>query len=108
MLRITSLNVNGIRSAFRKGLADWLTEARPDIVCLQEIKIQDSDLVDELRHPGDLQGHFHHAEKKGYSGVGLYVRQPADTVTAGMDCPEFDAEGRFLRADWPGLSVVSA
>ncbi|WP_323032565.1 endonuclease/exonuclease/phosphatase family protein [Paracoccus sp. (in: a-proteobacteria)] len=49
MLRITSLNVNGIRAAFRKGLANWLQAQQPDIVCLQEIKIQDADLVDELR-----------------------------------------------------------
>ncbi len=108
MLRITSLNVNGIRSAFRKGLADWLADARPDIVCLQEIKIQDGDLADDLRHPDGLTGYFHHAEKKGYSGVGLYLRRPADAVTEGMGCPEFDAEGRILRADWPGLTVISA
>lgn len=108
MLRITTLNVNGIRAAFRKGLADWLQARQPDIVCLQEIKIQDSDLKDELRHPDRYTGHFHHAEKKGYSGVGLYLRNPADTVTIGMDCSEFDAEGRIIRADWPGLSVISA
>ncbi|WP_417252161.1 exodeoxyribonuclease III [Castellaniella sp.] len=108
MQRITTLNANGIRSAFRKGLADWLQTRQPDIVCLQEIKIQDADLVDELRHPEGYQGYFHHAEKKGYSGVGLYARQAPDHVTIGMDSPEFDAEGRILRADWPGLTVVSA
>jgi exodeoxyribonuclease-3 len=106
--RITTLNLNGIRSAFRKGLADWLTATRPDVICLQEIKIQDADLSGEMRHPDGYTGYFHHAEKKGYSGVGLYVRQPAATVTTGMGNPEFDAEGRVLRADWPGLTVVSA
>jgi len=108
VLRITSINVNGIRSAFRKGLADWLAQTRPDIACLQEIKIQDADLVDDLRHPDHYTGHFHHAEKKGYSGVGLYTLRPADAVTAGMDNQEFDAEGRILRADWPELTVISA
>uniref|UniRef100_UPI0033422910 exodeoxyribonuclease III n=1 Tax=Castellaniella defragrans TaxID=75697 RepID=UPI0033422910 len=108
MLRITSLNVNGIRSAFRKGLPAWLAQTRPDVACLQEIKIQDSDLTEDLRHPDGYTGHFHHAEKKGYSGVGLYLARNAATVTAGMGCPEFDAEGRILRADWPGLSIVSA
>src|SRR5690606_29228936 len=107
-LRITTLNVNGIRSAFRKGLADWLASARPDVVCLQEIKIQDSDLVDGLRHPEGYTGHFHHADKKGYSGVGMYLARQAELVAAGMDCDEFDAEGRILRIDWPGLSIISA
>ncbi len=108
MLRITSLNVNGIRSAFRKGLAPWLARNRPDVACLQEVKIQDGDLTDELRHPDGYTGHFHCAEKKGYSGVALYLARAAEAVAAGMDCPEFDAEGRILRADWPGLSIVSA
>lgn len=108
MLRVTSLNVNGIRSAFRKDLAGWLAIQRPDIVCMQETKIQDTDLIDELRHPAGYTGHFHHAEKKGYSGVGLYLAHPAQTVTEGMGCPEFDTEGRILRADWKGLSVISA
>ncbi|TAN27192.1 MAG: exodeoxyribonuclease III [Castellaniella sp.] len=108
MPRITTLNLNGIRSAFRKGFADWLTATRPDVVCLQEIKIQDADLSDEMRHPDGYTSYFHHAEKKGYSGVGLYARQPAATVTIGMGNPEFDSEGRVLRADWPELTVVSA
>ncbi|MFA5663005.1 exodeoxyribonuclease III [Castellaniella sp.] len=108
MLRITTLNVNGIRAAFRKGLDGWLDRAGPDIVCLQEIKIQDSDLKEAMRHPDAYTGHFFHAEKKGYSGTGLYTRSPADRVAAGMGIPEFDAEGRILRADWPGLTVISA
>jgi len=108
VLRITSLNVNGIRSAFRKGLADWLAQTRPDVACLQEIKVQDSDLAEDLRHPAGYTGHFHHAQKKGYSGVGLYLARAAESIASGMDCPEFDAEGRILRADWPGLSIVSA
>lgn len=108
MLRITTLNLNGIRSAFRKGLADWLAQTRPDIVCLQEIKIQDADLDDAMRHPDNYTGYFHPAEKKGYSGVGLYTRAPADHVTIGMGNTEFDAEGRVLRADWPEHTVISA
>ncbi|MDN5844114.1 MAG: exodeoxyribonuclease III [Alcaligenaceae bacterium] len=108
MLRVTSLNVNGIRSAFRKDLPGWLAATRPDVVCMQEIKIQDADLSDEIRHPDGYTGHFHHAEKKGYSGVGLYLTRDAQAVAAGMGCPEFDTEGRILRADWDGLSIVSA
>jgi len=79
-----------------------------DVLCLQEIKIAEPDLSDELRDPPGYSGHFHHAEKKGYSGVGLYLRQPAQQVRCGMACQEFDAEGRVIRADWPSLSIISA
>ena len=108
MVRITSLNANGIRSAFRKGLQPWLAGYKPDILCLQEIKIHADDLTDELSNPPGYQGYFCHAEKKGYSGVGLYLAQPAQAVATGMDCPEFDTEGRIIRADYPNLSVISA
>lgn len=108
MLRITTLNVNGIRAAFRKGLQPWLEQTKPDIICMQEIKIADEDLKDPLRHPGKYTGNFHHAEKKGYSGVGIYTLKKADEITIGMGLDEFDAEGRIIKADWQNLSVISA
>jgi len=108
LLRVTSLNLNGIRSAFRKGLPAWLQAHAADVLCLQEIKIAESDLTDELRDPAGYTGHFHHAEKKGYSGVGLYLRHPAQQVRVGMGCDEFDPEGRVIRADWSALSIISA
>jgi len=108
LLRVTSLNANGIRSAFRKGLQPWLASHKPHVLCLQEIKIDTGDLADEIRNPPGYQGHFCHAEKKGYSGVGLYLAQPADAISLGMDCPEFDSEGRIIRADYDKLSIISA
>lgn len=108
MLRIVSLNLNGIRSAVKKGWLEWLTAQQADIVCVQELKAQDGDLADLMRQTGcGLTGYFHCAEKKGYSGVGLYARQAPDRVSEGFGVAEFDAEGRYLRADWPGLSVIS-
>lgn len=108
MLRIVTLNLNGIRSATRKGWLDWLATQGADIVCVQELKAQVGDLPEETRRPGGtLTGYFHYAEKKGYSGVGLYARQLPEYVSEGIGNPEFDAEGRYLRADWPGLSVIS-
>lgn len=107
MLRILTLNLNGIRSAATKGFFEWLAEQKADIVCLQELKAQETDLTDRLRQPDGMHGLFHYAEKKGYSGVGIYSRRVSETVTMGIGDPEFDAEGRFLRADFPGLSVVS-
>ncbi len=107
MLRIISLNLNGIRSAANKGLLDWLAVQNADVVCLQELKAQLPDLTPALRDPHPYSGHFSCAEKKGYSGVGLYCRKRPDKVIAGFGCREFDAEGRYLRADFGPLSVIS-
>jgi exodeoxyribonuclease III len=108
MLRITSLNLNGIRSAARRGFLAWLEKSRPDIVCMQEIKAHQSDLDSAILMPDALRGFFHSAERKGYAGVGLYCRKPPERVIAGFGSAEFDPEGRFLRADYGDLSVVSA
>jgi len=108
LLRVTSLNLNGIRAAFRKGLPVWMQSHAADVLCLQEIKISEQDLSDDLRCPLDYTGHFHHAEKKGYSGVGMYLRESAQQVRIGMGCDEFDAEGRVMRADWEAVSIISA
>ncbi|HEX8986645.1 MAG TPA: exodeoxyribonuclease III [Rhodocyclaceae bacterium] len=107
MLRITTLNLNGIRSAAGKGFYDWLAGQSSDIVCLQELKAQHADLDAAVHVPGGFHGWFHCAEKKGYSGVGLYSRVMPDRVVEGLGNAEFDAEGRYLRADWGKLSVVS-
>ncbi|MBI4997409.1 MAG: exodeoxyribonuclease III [Rhodocyclales bacterium] len=107
MLRITTLNLNGIRSAATKGVFQWMAGAAPDILCVQELKAQAADLTDAMRAPPGYHGCFHHAEKKGYSGVGIYARQEPDRVTVGIGSPEFDAEGRYVRADWGKLSVIS-
>lgn len=108
LLRVTSLNVNGLRSAFRKGLPQWLETHTPDVVCLQEIKAHEADLDEALLKPTQYDGHFHCAEKKGYSGVGIYTRHAADTIEAGIGLDEFDREGRLIAANWPGLTIVSA
>ncbi len=107
MLRIITLNLNGIRSATKKGWLDWLAAQQADIVCVQEIKAQSADLTAEMRSAAGLNGVFHYAEKKGYSGVGLYSKNAPERVIEGIGVAEFDAEGRYLRADWPGLSVIS-
>jgi exodeoxyribonuclease-3 len=107
MLRITTLNLNGIRSAATKGVFEWMAGEAPDIVCTQELKAQDGDLTAAMRAPNGYRGWFHHAEKKGYSGVGIYARQEPERVTVGIGNEEFDAEGRYVRADWRNLSVIS-
>ena len=107
MLRVVSLNLNGIRSATGKGVFAWLAGQNADIVCVQELKAQATDLTPAMRAPEGLSGCFHFAEKKGYSGVGLYSRNAPDRIVEGFGNAEFDAEGRYLQADFGRLSVVS-
>ena len=107
MLRIITLNLNGIRSAWRKGVLPWAGGQSADIICLQELKAQVADLDEEMRAPAGMHAYYHCAEKKGYSGVGLWCRRKPDAVIEGTGHAEFDAEGRYLRADFGKLSVVS-
>ena len=106
-MRIVTLNVNGIRSAARKGLYRWLAAQKADVVCLQEVKAQEADLDGGPFEIKGFERHLYSAEKKGYAGVALYSRRKPDAVIRGFGVREFDAEGRFLEARFGKLSVVS-
>ena len=106
-MRIITVNLNGIRSAARKGFYVWLAGQCADIVCLQELKAQYADLSPEMLNPAGLTGYFHPAEKKGYSGVAIYTRILPDEVAEGLGWPDMDSEGRYLRADFANLSIIS-
>lgn len=106
-MRIISANVNGIRSAYKKGFYQYLAASGADIVCVQELKAQEADLDDSMRAPHDMHGVWHCAEKRGYSGVALYSKREPDRVQTGMGIADFDAEGRFVQADFGNLSVIS-
>ena len=116
MFKLTSLNLNGIRSAGSKGLEDWVAQSIPDCICVQELKAQAADLSGRFEHIAGLKGHFHFADKKGYSGVGIYTRHKPSEVIVGYGSSEFDAEGRYVelrfdrpgRAQLPKLSIISA
>jgi exodeoxyribonuclease-3 len=112
LFKLTSLNLNGIRSATSKGLEAWLAQAKPDCICVQEVKAQAADVAGKFEALSGLQGHFHFAEKKGYSGVAVYTRQTPSDVIVGYGSAEFDLEGRYveLRFDTPArkLSIISA
>ncbi len=112
MFKLTSLNLNGIRSASSKGLEAWLAQAQLDCICVQEVKAQATDVVGRFEQLAGLRGHFHFAQKKGYSGVGVYTRHEPSEVIVGYGSEEFDAEGRYveLRFDTPRakLSLISA
>ena len=112
MFKLVSLNLNGIRSASSKGLEDWVAATAPDCICVQELKAQAGDVSNRFETLAGLKGYFQFAEKKGYSGVGVYTRQEPSDVVVGFDGGEFDAEGRMveLRFDAPGRkrSILSA
>ncbi len=106
-MRVITLNVNGIRSAAKKGLFEWLARRNADVVCLQEVKAQEVDLTTTMLAPKGFHGFFSCAEKKGYAGVALYARVKPDRVRVGFGSKEHDDEGRYLQADFGKLSVVS-
>jgi exodeoxyribonuclease-3 len=112
LFKLTSLNLNGIRSATSKGLEAWLAQAAPDCICAQEVRAQAADIAKGFESLAGLRGHFHIAEKKGYAGVAVYTRHEPSEVVVGFGSPEFDAEGRYLelRFDTPRrkFSLISA
>jgi exodeoxyribonuclease-3 len=107
MLRIVSLNVNGIRSAASKGLFRWLRRAAPDVVCLQEVKADEVDIPEALRFPGGLHGFFHCAQRRGYAGAALYAAKEPRSVRLGFGSAEFDVEGRYVEAEFRDVTVIS-
>ena len=106
-MRVISINLNGIRSACSKGLLPWLAQQGADIVCVQELKAQAADMAPDMLAPPGYLGYFHFAEKKGYSGVGIYSKQEPKMVIRGLGVMEFDSEGRYIEARFGNLSVVS-
>jgi len=106
-MRIISINTNGIRAAARKGFFDWMRSQNPDVVCIQETRAQRHQLDDPVFSPAGYQRYFHAAQKPGYSGVALYTRHVPDQVHHGIGWDLMDDEGRWLRADFGKLSVIS-
>jgi len=107
MLRVISINLNGIRAASRKGFFDWLGRQNADVICMQEVKAQESDLHDPVFSPEGYHAYFHCAEKKGYSGVGIYTRQKPKKVIKGLGWETADKEGRYLAVELDKLWVAS-
>lgn len=106
-MKILTYNVNGLRAALTKGFAQWLAEEQPDVLCLQETKLQPEQFpADEFKGLG-YHIYLYSAQKKGYSGVAIFSKTKPDHVESGMGIEKYDNEGRFLRADYGDLSVVS-
>lgn len=107
MFRVISVNLNGIRSAVNKGFIPWLMQQDADFICLQELKAQAADMSAEMHNPAEYQGYFHYAEKKGYSGVGIYTRRQPNQVIEGLGVAEIDAEGRYIELVFDHFSIIS-
>jgi len=106
-MRITTWNVNGLRAAARKGLAEQLEQIRPDVLLLQEIRVKPEQLAPEWAAPAGWHVTWHPAEKPGYAGTAVWSKQPHQVVARGLDDEVADDEGRVLRVKVEGVQVVS-
>jgi len=107
-MKIISYNVNGIRAAIRKGFLDWVQQADPDVVCLQEIKAHPEQLnLDDFKDSGYPYHYWYPAQKKGYSGVAILSKHKPLHIEYGTGIDYMDQEGRTIRADFEGFSIIS-
>lgn len=106
-MKIISYNVNGVRSAINKGLITWLKTSNPDILCLQEIKLSETELVSPLFEELGYHCYWYPAQKRGYSGVAILSKIKPNNVQCGIGNSLFDDEGRILRADFDTFSILS-
>lgn len=107
MYRAITCNTNGIRAANRKGFFEWLATQDADVVCIQETKAQEHQLVDDVFRPEGYHCYYNDAERKGYSGTALFAKQKPQSIEVKVGWEPVDSEGRYLRADFEGLSVIS-
>ncbi len=107
-MKIISYNVNGIRAAMKKGFVDWLKAANPDVICLQETKAMKEQVdIEALEAAGYPFNYWYSAQKKGYSGVAVLCKKEPNNIAYGTGIDYMDFEGRNLRVDFDGVSVMS-
>lgn len=106
-MKLITWNVNGVRSACRKGFFEFLDRERPDVLCLQEVKIHEAQCDEALLHPPGYRTYWHGAQKKGYSGVATFCREEPLAVRTGLGVPVYDDEGRVLLVEYPGFVLLN-
>lgn len=106
-MRVITANVNGIRSAAKKGFFDWLNHQNADVVCLQEVRAIEAQLADKIFHPQGFYSYFCCADKKGYSGVAIYSKKEPDKVISGLGWACADTEARYIEAQFGNLNIAS-
>lgn len=107
MLTIASYNVNGIRAALKKDLAEWIRQTDFDILCFQETKVSENDAPGVELETLGYHSYWHSAEKKGYSGVAVMTKNEPTNVTIGCGMPKYDSEGRIIILDFDGWSLLN-
>ncbi|MDT0347012.1 exodeoxyribonuclease III [Streptomyces litchfieldiae] len=107
MLTVTTVNVNGLRAAAKKGYLEWLAGSAADVVCLQEVRAEEDQLPEAVRAPAGWHAFYAPAAARGRAGVALLTRQAPEAVRIGFGSAEFDGSGRYLEADLPGVTVAS-
>ncbi|MBU3184318.1 exodeoxyribonuclease III [Clostridium estertheticum] len=106
-MKIYSWNVNGIRAIKNKGFIEWVESEQPEVLCLQETKIQEDQISDELKNIEGYSSYFCCAQKKGYSGVAIYTKQKPISVMRGIGIEKFDSEGRILIAEFENFTLFN-
>jgi exodeoxyribonuclease III len=106
-MRVVSWNINGLRGALRRGLATWLATARPDVLCLQETRVDPVALPSSVRNLAGYHSYWAAAQRPGYAGVATYCREPASSWQAGLGIERFDAEGRVVRTELADLCLYN-
>jgi exodeoxyribonuclease-3 len=105
--KILSWNVNGIRAVEKKGFIDWLADEKPDVLALQETKAHPDQLSKELISPPNYRSYWNHADRRGYSGVGVFTRQEPLDVSYGFGKEAVDGEGRILILEYPHFVLLN-
>ncbi len=105
--RLGCWNVNGLRSVAKKGFFEWLEKFGPDIFCVNEAKISEDSIPDELKRPNGLASYFSCAEKKGYSGVAVFCKDKPSAVVHEMGVKKYDTEGRYIRLDFEHFTLLN-
>lgn len=106
-MKIISYNVNGIRAAYNKEFIPWLKLANPDVVCIQESKAQTDQIDTQALTDLGYESFWYPAQRKGYSGVGIITKKAPKHIEYGCGIADYDNEGRIIRTDYDGLSVIS-
>jgi exodeoxyribonuclease III len=106
-MKIYSWNVNGLRAILKKGFLEWIQEESPDILCIQETKLQENQLEDNIKNIEGYYSYFSFAEKKGYSGVATFTKEKPIDVKYGMGIERFDSEGRIVATEFEGFTLLN-
>ena len=107
-MRVITVNLNGIRSALRKGFFEWMRLQDADFICIQELKAQEKDMTEEMLNINGYAGYFSYAEKPGYSGVGIYTKIKPKKIISKLNFDTVDDEGRYIELIYDDVSIISS